>query len=310
MTNWIKTLQNKQFKVYSQYGQDGIIEEIFKNIGTINSPPFCIEFGFNSTELTEADPNSKYILSTDSLKEIEKYNTVNYCTPNTANLILNKNWNSLLLDGGNENPKINLYKHVLYPDNIIDIFKKYQVPINPEFISIDVDSIDLWLFQAILQSEFNPMVISVEYNSHFPLDFAITFPNNKIDRWDGIRGYGASLKALYMMGKKYGYHLIGIVMQNDLFFIRGDLIDESHVPPLEYWRKYTNTIHHLPSKMTDTIKKFFDYEEYLKTRDLKKSQEKALPIVLKYLCSPLKVAEDSCYDCGKSGHFSRNCPLK
>ena len=32
-------------------------------------------------------------------------------------------------------------------------------------------------------------------------------------------GSGASLKALYMMEKKYGYHLIGIVTQNDLFFI-------------------------------------------------------------------------------------------
>jgi len=93
-----------------------------------------------------------------------------------ANLVVNKKWKCLLIDSDYENHKINLYKHYLTSDNICDLFKTHNVPEKPEYISIDVDSTDLWLFKSIL-SEYRPMVISVEYNAHFPIDRAITFVN-------------------------------------------------------------------------------------------------------------------------------------
>ena len=260
---WVKSLSNTAKKIYSQNNQDGIIEKIFEKIGTKNSPPFCIEFGFNS-------------------------NTMNGGSgANIANLVLNKKWDKLLLDGRYENKTINLHKHLLYPDNIIDIFKKYKVPRNPEYISIDVDSIDLWLFKAILESEYHPMLFSVEYNANFPIDYAITFPNNKSDRWEEDRLYGASLKALYLVAKNYNYHLIAITRGLDLFFIRGDLIDKSQIPPLKYWRKYTGwSVHSKPKKSEKTLakaKRFLDYEEFVQNGNLEKSRQKAWPIIQKYL---------------------------
>ncbi len=49
------------------------------------------------------------------------------------------------------------------------------------------------------------LVFLVEYNAHFPLDAAITFPSDRQERGEGDRGYGAALKALTMVAQKHGY---------------------------------------------------------------------------------------------------------
>jgi len=120
---WIEKIYGNLKKMYSQSVQDGIIENIFKNIGTTNK--FCVEFGFNSTTL-EGGSGS-----------------------NTANLILNEGWEALLLDGSNSNPEINLHQVFLTPENIVETFNKYNVPKDLDYLSIDVDSIDLWLLKFI-----------------------------------------------------------------------------------------------------------------------------------------------------------------
>ena len=124
--NWISKIYQNEKNIYSQGKQDGIIEYIINNIEIKNK--ICIEFGYDSNNLTGG------------------------CGPNTPNLILNHNWDYLLLDGNHNNEKINLHKHFLTKDNICDIFKKYNVPLEPGYISIDVDSTDLWLMNAILQN--------------------------------------------------------------------------------------------------------------------------------------------------------------
>ena len=157
MKKWILALKEKQFRQghYSQSYQDVLIDEVFENIGTKNTPPFCVEFGFNCCSFTEGSG------------------------ANVANLVLKKKWNCLLLDGDNQNADINLYKHFLTSENICDIFRTYNVPKTPEYISIDVDTTDLWLFRALI-NEYRAMLFSVEYNANFPLDAAITFPNDPV----------------------------------------------------------------------------------------------------------------------------------
>ncbi len=137
----------------------------------MNPTPFCVEFGFNSPEMLKGSG------------------------ANVASLVLEKKWDSLLLDGDNENAAINLHRHFLTTSNICGIFQQYGVPKEPEYVSIDVDSTDLWLFEAILK-KYKAMLFSVEYNANYPIDAAITFPNDPNERWQNDRGYGASLKAL------------------------------------------------------------------------------------------------------------------
>ena len=130
MLSWIKNLEDKNFGLgkFSESYQDKLLDYIFSNIKTTNSPPFCIEFGYSSNSL------------------------INNNLANTRKLISEKKWNSLLLDEKNENSKINLHKHLLTSKNICNVFEKYNVPIEPEYISIDIDSIDLWIFNSLIQN--------------------------------------------------------------------------------------------------------------------------------------------------------------
>lgn len=270
MKEWINNLDIKPFGsgTYSQSYQDKLLDIIFANIGTINSTPYCVEFGFNSTFLTDGSG------------------------ANVASLILKDKWDSLLLDGENENPEINLHKHFLLSSNIAEVFRQHHVPRQPEYISIDVDSTDLWLFEALLK-DYKAMVFSVEYNSNYPLDAAITFPNDPKERWEGDRGYGASLRALTMVAAKHGYSLLWVVPCLDAFFIRNDLIDDGSNQicfPFSKWKQCTRIVSHKALENRRRVKIFIDYEVYLSTSgDTAKSRESAYPICKKYLLDSFAV---------------------
>lgn len=264
MKTWVKQLDDVKFGsgTYSQSYQDELLSIIFKNIGTTNETPFCVEFGFNTTTLKAGSG------------------------ANTAQLIVDEKWDSLLLDGGNENPAINLHKHMLTSSNICDIFRKYNVPSEPEYVSIDVDSTDLWLFDAVAE-EYKAMLFTVEYNSHFPLEKAITFPNDPDERYMLGRGYGASLKAMTMVAEKHGYSLLWVVPPLDAFFIRNDLVDDGTgeiVFPYEKWRDCTEVVCHLPLRQKEKTKVFVDYEVYVESGgDLELSRQAAFPVCEKYM---------------------------
>jgi hypothetical protein len=137
----------------------------------------------------------------------------------------------------------------------------------PDYVSIDLDSTDLWVFRALLK-RFRARVFSVEYNSHFPLDAAITFPDDPAERWQQDRGYGASLKALVLVAEEAGYSLVTVVPKLDAFFVRSDLLDDGSgrlVPALETWRAATSLSFHAPLRDPSRVGIFLDYEVFRRT---------------------------------------------
>lgn len=238
-------------KKYWQGDQDIVIQNVFNKIKTTNK--FCVEFGFNSKSLT---------VGTGS---------------NTARLILDEGWDYVLFDGEFENKEINLHKEFLTPENICEIFHKYNVPTELDYLSIDVDSMDLWLLDSVLK-EYSPRLVSVEYNANFSIDEAITFPNDTNEHWEGDKGYGASLKALKLAADKHKYHLINLAC-HDSFFIRDDLKDYFDLPELNDFKDNCSLNPHIPLKNTERYKLFLDYEVYLKTSgDLNESRKAARAI--------------------------------
>jgi hypothetical protein len=188
--------------IYSQGNQDGILEYIFDNIGTTNRN--YVEFGFNSPV---------HDVGTGS---------------NTYHLYEN-GWRGLLLDGDYENDAINLKKEWITSDNIVSIFDKYEVPLEIDYLSIDIDSTDLWILHAILSSrKYRPRVISVEYNSQFAMNSFTTCLNTTV--WDGFRLLGASFGALQMVGHLHGYSVVAVVKYLDIFLVRNDLLRGSALP--------------------------------------------------------------------------------
>lgn len=258
--NWLLNISNYEKKITSQGKQDGVINYIINNIYIKNK--YCIEFGYDSNKIDGG------------------------CGPNTFQLIKNHNWDYLLLDGNNHNPSINLYKHMLTTDNICQIFEKYQVPKEPGFISIDVDSIDIWLCDKILE-KYNPSFFCIEYNPNFPIDHAIAFPNDK-NVWQGDRCFGSSLKAIKLMVDKYKrYELVyagnfATSRHHDAFFIRKDLIEGKIIPTFNSFGFTHQNIHRPCNNNREKI--LLDYEYFIQTRDIVEAKKRAELISKKFLC--------------------------
>lgn len=245
MKQWIRDFAASPLRpgFLSQSYQDVLLDHVFGHIGTARRPGFCVEFGFNASTL---DGGSG---------------------ANVARLVLHHGWNALLLDAEHENHAINLHRAMLTTDTILDVFRDHQVPRDLEYISIDVDSTDLWLFRRLLP-EYRAAVYSVEYNPAFPLEQAITFPNDLREHWQFDRGYGASLRALTLVAAEQGYSLLWVVPSLDAFFIRNDLVDDGSpdiVPPWEWWRPTTGHRIHPPLKTPARAGLFLDYEVFVQS---------------------------------------------
>ena len=77
---------------------------------------------------------------------------------------------SLLLDGGNEDPSINLKKVMFWPDNIVQLFQKFGVLKHFDFLSVDMDSYDWFVLEKILEAGYEPRAIIIECNTMFELN--------------------------------------------------------------------------------------------------------------------------------------------
>lgn len=185
-------------KVFSQNGEDGVIEKIFNEIGTTNS--YYVEFGVENG----LECNTRYLR--------EK-----------------KNWKGLLMDGGYANPAINLKKEFITRENITSLFVKYKVPSEFDLLSIDIDYNDFYVWNAI--KDYKPRVVVIEYNStHLPNEDKIVVYNAK-GRWDGTNYFGASILSLTRLAKKKGYTLVYANNNGvNLFFVRNDLLKKLKTP--------------------------------------------------------------------------------
>jgi len=199
-------LQQYERKVYSQNWEDGVIEKIFEVIKTTNK--YYVEFGVENA---------------------------NEC--NTRNLRENCGWTGLLMDGGYENKEIGLYQEFITAENINELFRKYNVPQEFDLLSIDIDYNDFYIWKN-LDEIYQPRVVIIEYNaSHLPTeDKVVKYDPNAV--WDTTNYFGASIRALYNLGKRKGYSLIYAENQGvNLFFVKSSLLSK-----IEYSFKDTDNV--------------------------------------------------------------------
>ena len=199
-------LSQHERKIFSQNGEDGVIKKIFEVIKTTNK--YYVEFGVENA---------------------------NEC--NTRNLRENCGWSGLLMDGGYENKEIGLYQEFITAENINELFQKYKVPQELDLLSIDIDYNDFYVWKS-LDEIYQPRVVIIEYNaSHLPTeDKVVKYDANAV--WDTTNYFGASIRALYNLGKLKGYSLIYANNQGvNLFFVKSSIL--SHI---EHSFKDTNNI--------------------------------------------------------------------
>lgn len=215
MQKFIYNLKQHQNRVYSQNGEDGILLEIFNRIGTTDK--YFVEFGaWDGIHLS-----------------------------NTANLRLNHGWTGLLMEG-TKSKCSDLIKHEFVTShNINELFKKYNVNRTFDLLSIDIDSHDYWCWKAC---NYDPRVVIIEFNASLdPLIPIVTLDGSETSTASDNTYYGASLAALYNLGKEKDYSLVFRSNQQNLIFIKNDLLnlDERNIP-LEKFVNKNNTTYIYP----------------------------------------------------------------
>ncbi len=200
-------LNKYEFQAFSQSGEDGIIEEIFKRIGTTNR--YFVEFGVeNGTET-----NSTYLL--------------------------HQEWEGLWIDGSKENKaaieqsfanlvqsgRLKMIQSFITAENIESLFKQASVPGEFDLLSIDIDRNDYHVWEAI--TNYKPRVVIIEYNAIFRpgTDFIVKY--DPVAMWDQTSNFGASLESYCKLAGKKGYKLVACAFIGaNAFFVREDLADK------------------------------------------------------------------------------------
>lgn len=180
--------------IYSQNGEDGVIEKIFEYIGTTNK--FFVEFGVGDG--TECN----------------------------TRLLREKGWHGLWMDGVySSNHQIKT--EIITAENINSLFSTYNVPYEFDLLSIDIDGNDYWVYKAI-SPRYSPRVIVVEYNASYPPPQSKTVVYDPSLVWRGTDYFGATLSAWHNLLSLRGYCLIGCESRGvNAFFVRGDSLSNT-----------------------------------------------------------------------------------
>jgi len=205
--------ENIKKNIHSQNGEDGIIEELLKRLN-IDSGWVC-EFGaWDGIHLS-----------------------------NTFNLVKNKNFNAVFIEGDkkkyndllntveqyNNIVPINAYvDHNNTSNNLDNLLKTTSIPLDFDILSIDIDSYDYQVWKSL--QEYKPKIVIIEINSSV-----------KVNNSDWIhtpgRYQGTGFKPTYDLGLSKGYKFV--LHTGNMFFIRDDLfekLDISYNNPLENFR--------------------------------------------------------------------------
>ena len=187
-------------KVFSQNGEDGITMKLLELIYDDHTTNYYVEFGVE-----------------------------NGFECNTRILRENYGWKGLLMDGGFQNDTINLRQEYITKENVVDLFKKYNVPPIINLLSVDIDFNDFYCLKEIL-ANYKCDIIICEYNgTHLSNeDKIIRYDPN--GRWDSTNYFGASLFAFYKLGKKYNYTLVYCNKNGvNCFFVHDDIIRAKNI---------------------------------------------------------------------------------
>lgn len=206
-----KNIKDYEFKVFSQWGEDGIIQYLIKSIEIQNKT--FIEFGVEDF----FESNCRFLLMKD-------------------------NWKGFVVDGSTSNIQRlkNSYFYWKYElvaldqfitrDNIEGILATSGFEEDLGILSIDLDGNDFFILEAI--NNFKPRILICEYNPVFGGARKITIPYQadfyRTNTHYSNLYWGASLAAISHLADKKGYALVGTnTAGSNAFYVRKDLLNDS-----------------------------------------------------------------------------------
>jgi len=203
----IKSLSEVEFRVFSQWGEDGIIEWLISHVQVPNA--HFIEFGVESFH----EANCRFLL-------------------------MNRNWKGLVMDSNEAHiaalqtePLYWMYDLTAKPalvtaENVDELIASAGFGGPLGLLSIDIDGNDYWVWNAI--KSIDPAIVVCEYNPIFGDTRAISVPydpnfNRFSAHYSGLYS-GCSIAALQLLASKRGYAFVGTNSNGiNAFFVRNDL---------------------------------------------------------------------------------------
>jgi hypothetical protein len=204
------SLREAEFRVFSQFGEDGIIQYLIRRVAIENE--IFIEFGVED-----------------------------YSESNTRFLLVNDNWRGLVMDGGDRHVafvhRTGLdWRHDIEAkvafidcDNVNPLIAAAGIRGDIGLLSVDIDGNDYWVLDAL--DLVSPRILVVEYNSNFGAEATVTVPYDPAfergrAHWSHLY-WGASLAALDGVATRKGYALVGgNSAGNNAFWVREDVLGE------------------------------------------------------------------------------------
>ncbi|MGD0891660.1 MAG: hypothetical protein ABR923_09015 [Terracidiphilus sp.] len=204
----IANLQDVEFRVSSQWGQDGIIDWLIERAEIPSAAQTFVEFGVED-----------------------------YRQSNTRFLLQNRNWRGLILDGDPALVKavksdglawrydLTALPAFITRGNINDLISEAGFSGEIGLLSIDIDGNDYWVWEAL--HAVRPILCICEYNAVFGDLHPISVPYDEHFRRTKAHPsnlyFGASVAALCTLAARKGYRFVGTNSTgNDAFFVRED----------------------------------------------------------------------------------------
>lgn len=192
-----------EFKVFSQWGEDGIIQHLLSHLSPAETT--FVEFGVET-----------------------------YQEASTRFLLMNNNWRGLILDGSEENIRqvresdlfwkydLSAKAAFITPANVNELIESQGFGPEVGLLSVDIDGMDYWVLEAL---RVNATVLICEYNSIFGPVAKVTVPPDEAFTRSGAHSsnlfYGMSLAAAAEAADRKGYDLVGVNSAgNNAFFVR------------------------------------------------------------------------------------------
>jgi hypothetical protein len=202
-----------EHQVFSQNGEDGIVAEIFRRIGTAGRT--FLEIGAGSG------------------------------LENNTTCWLMQGWRGWWVEGGARyldkihrrlagpiaDGRLTLLPTYVSADTVQAILRDGGVPDEIDLFSLDIDRNTYWIWAAL--PRLRARVVVVEYNATYPPGSDWKVPDDPTRAWNNTSYFGASLKAYELLGRQLGYGLVGCDLTGtNAFFVREDLLGNHFTAPL------------------------------------------------------------------------------
>ena len=206
----VSNLLDFDYKVFSQFGDDGIIDYLLSGLG--KPKPNFLEIGVENYR----ESNTRFLYQRTNCTGV-----IVDCLPGLSSKV-----KAVLKDYFWKGTLIPIETFVTQ-DNISDIVHK-SLDLGPiDLFSLDIDGVDYWIASSVL-SECSPSLVVVEFNSYFGPDAKVTMPYtpnfSRTSYHSSNLLFGASLRAFVDLLSDHSYTFLGTnLFCNNAYFVHSSL---------------------------------------------------------------------------------------